>query len=581
MDCTKYFLTLILSITLINNSQAQCWNLVFEEEFNGTSLDLTTWEYQIGGGGWGNNELQYYTNGANVDVSNGTLKIIARQDVANQYPNNAYTSSRIRTINKADFRYGRMEARIRMPIGQGIWPAFWMMPTDDVYGGWPSSGEMDIVEYLGNDSNTIYGTCHYGYSYFDKSSSGNSYNLPSGDFHTEFHVFAMEWEADVIRWYMDGQLYHAVSSAHPEFSYFNWPFTEDFHFILNLAVGGNWPGSPNGSTVFPQTYEVDWVRVYQELPDVQIAGSALLQPYTTAQTYSVLDVSGATYTWSVPADAQIISGQGTNEIVVDMGGTSGDIEVDVTTPCGVVSQSLYTDISPNVLPNYNFEDGNQNWTMNQFNGASADFNLDNTQAYEGSTTMCVDVQNLAGNFWDIQLGRTDVNLVFGEHYTLSFWAKADQNGKDLDISFIHPTNFSSYIYRNITLTDSWAQYTIEFISPVTLNVLLNFDLGDELGETCFDDFSFAKTALVSPHLTGVNDCLALWEAPDNTVFHLAGLLNQYTIEILNANETVISTHTNVGNSFSIDTAQLPVGRHFVRVTNQSDGSLVLQQNIKE
>ncbi len=581
MECLKYLLTLILSITLINSSQAQCWNLVFEEEFDGTSLDLNTWEYQIGGGGWGNNELQYYTNGANVEVSNGTLKIIADRDWGNQYPGNAYTSSRIRTINKADFRYGRMEARIRMPIGQGIWPAFWMMPTDDVYGGWPRSGEMDIVEYLGNDPNTIHGTCHYGHSPSDKSSSGSSYNLPSGDFHTAFHVFAMEWEANVIRWYMDGQLYHAVSAAHPEFSYFNWPFTEDFHFILNLAVGGNWPGSPNGATVFPQTYEVDWVRVYQELPDVQIAGAALLQPYTTAQTYSVLDISGATYNWSVPADAQIISGQGTNEIVVNMGNTSGDIEVDVVTPCGTVSQSIYADISPNMLPNYNFEDDNQNWTTNLFNGAFADFNLDNSQPFEGSTSMCIDVQNLTPNFWDVQLGRTDVSLVSGAHYTLSFWAKADQNGKDLDISFIHPTTYSTYIYRNIILTDSWAQYTIEFTAPITLNVLFNIDLGDELGETCFDDFSFAKTALVSPHLTGINDCLALWEAPDNTVFHLAGLLNQYTIEILNANETVISTHTNVGNSFSIDTAQLPAGRHFVRVTNQSDGALVLQQNIKQ
>jgi len=575
MECLKYLLALLLSITLINSHQAQCWNLVFEEEFDGTSLDLTTWEYQIGSGGWGNNELQYYTNGSNVEVSNGTLKIIAQKF------GDTYTSSRIRTINKADFRYGRIETRIRLPIGQGIWPAFWMMPTDDVYGGWPRSGEIDIMEYLGNDSNTVYGTCHFGHSPNDKNYLTQSYDLSSGDFHTEFHVFAIEWEDNVIRWYVDGQLYHAVSDSHPQFNYFNWPFTEDFHFILNVAVGGNWPGYPDATTVFPQTMEVDWVRVYQELPDVQIDGTAMLQPYTSAQTYAVSEVSGATYNWSVPTDAQIISGQGTNEIVVDMGSASGNIVVDVMTPCGTVSQSIYADISPNVLPNYNFENGTQNWSFNQFNGAYADFNLDNVQAYEGSTAMCVDVQNLAANFWDIQLGRADVNLVAGEYYTLSFWAKADQNGKDLDISFIHPTNYSSYIYRNITLTDEWAQYTIEFVAPITLNVLLNFDLGDELGETCFDDFSFAKTALLSPHLTGINDCLALWEAPDNTVFHLAGLLNQYTIEILNANETVISTHTNVGNSFSVNTAQLPAGRHFVRVTNQSDGSLVLQQNIKE
>ncbi len=581
MDGIKYFLALILYITSTYVGQAQCWNLVFEEQFNGTSLDLNTWEYQIGGSGWGNNELQYYTNGANVEVSGGTLKIIAKKDLANQYPANAYTSSRIRTINKADFRYGRMEARIKMPTGQGIWPAFWMMPTGDVYGGWPSSGEIDIAEYLGHDTNTIHGTCHYGNSPGDKSSSGSSYDLPSGTYDAGFHVFAIEWESNVLRWYMDGQLYHAISNSHPDFSNYTWPFVQDFHFILNLAVGGNWPGSPDASTVFPQTYEIDWVRVYQELPDVQIAGPAMIEPYTTAQTYSVLDISGATYNWSVPADAQIISGQGTHEIVVNLGNTSGDIEVDVNTPCGMVSQTFYTDISPNMLVNYGFEDGTQNWGMNQFNGASANFNLDNTQAQEGSIAMCVDVQNIVANFWDIQLGRSDVNLVAGEHYTLSFWAKADQNGKDLDISFIHPTNFTTYIYRNIIITDSWAEYTIEFTSPVTRNVLFNIDLGDETGETCFDDFSFAKTALVSPHLAGTSDCLALWATPNNLVYHLTGWLDQYTIQILNASETVISTHTNVGNTFSVDTNQLGAGLHFIRVSHQNSGVLVLQQIIKE
>ncbi len=570
----KYLLSLLFCLAIARAGHAQCWNLVFEEEFNGTSLDLNTWEYQVGGGGWGNNELQFYTSGSNVQVSNGTLKIIAKQS------GSTYTSSRIRTIDKADFRYGRLEARIRMPIGQGIWPAFWMMPTDDVYGGWPRSGEIDIVEYLGHDTNTIHGTCHYGNAYNDKGSSGNSYSLSSGNFHTAFHVFSIEWEEDVIRWYMDGQLYHAISHNHPDFSNYIWPFIHDFHFILNVAVGGNWPGYPNASTVFPQTMEVDWVRVYQELPNIQIAGPAMLQPYSTAQTYSVLDVAGATYNWSVPTDAQIISGQGTSEIVVDLGNSGGNIAVDVTTPCGSVSNTFYTDISPNELLNHDFENGNLHWSMNQFNGASANFNLDNTQAYEGNTAMCVDVQNNGNNFWDIQLGRDDVNLVAGQHYTLSFWAKADNNGKDLDISLIHPSNFSSYYYTNITLSNTWTQYTFEFVAPVTLNVLLNFDLGDDLGETCFDDISLAKTALLAPHATGSSDCLVLWATPDDDIHHIAGILDQYTIEILNGNETVVATYTNVGNSFTLNASQL-TGLHFVRIINQNNGAVVLQQMIKE
>lgn len=570
----KLLFTISFCLAFAGATYSQCWSLIFEEEFTGTSLDLNTWEYQVGSGGWGNNELQYYTNGNNVQVSNGTLKIIAQKS------GNTYTSSRIRTINKADFRYGRIEARIKMPIGQGIWPAFWMMPTDDVYGGWPRSGEIDIVEYLGNEPNTIHGTCHYGNAYNDKGSSGSSYSLASGDFHTAFHVFSIEWEANVIRWYMDGQLYHAVSDSHPDFNNYTWPFIHDFHFILNLAVGGNWPGYPDASTVFPQTLEVDWVRVYQGFSAIEISGPTNLEPYTTAQTYSVADVSGASYNWSVPADAQIISGQGTSEIVVDLGSSAGDITVDVSSPCGVVSNSVYTDVISNQLLNYNFEEGNLYWLNNQYNGASANFNLDNTDAPEGSTAMCVDVLNSGNNFWDIQLGRADVSLVAGERYTLSFWAKAENNGSDLDISFIHPTNYSSYIYRNITLTDTWQQYTIEFISPITLNVLMNFDLGDEIGETCFDDFSLAKTALLSPHITGTRDCLVLWLTPDDNIHHLAGILDNYTIEILDANETVVVTHTNVGNSFTIDASQL-TGLHFVRVINQNNGMVALQQIIKE
>jgi len=307
----------------------------------------------------------------------------------------------------------------------------------------------------------------------------------------------------------------------------------------------------------------------------------MLQPYTTTQTYSVLDIAGATYNWSVPADAQIISGQGTSEIVVDLGGSAGDITVDVSTACGTVSNTLYTDVTPNQLLNHNFENGGLYWSTNQFNGASANFNLSSTDAYEGGTAMCVDVLNNGNNFWDIQLGRSDAYLIAGQHYTLSFWAKAENNGSDLDVSFIHPTNYFSYIYRNIPLTNTWQQYTIEFISPVTLTTLMNFDLGDEVGETCFDDISLAKTALLSPHVTGTTDCLALWITPDNNLHHLAGILDQYTIEILDANETIISTHTNVGNSFTIDTAQLPSGMHFVRVINQANGMVALQQMIKE
>ena len=204
MSISKTIFFLLLFVYQMSCLNAQCWNLVWADEFNGSSLDLTNWTYQTGGGGWGNNELQYYTSGDNVTVSSGTLKITAQEDTGNAYPGNDYTSSRIRTQNQGDWRYGKMEASIKLPQGQGIWPAFWMMPTGNVYGNWPSSGEIDIMEYLGHQTATTYATCHYGNAYNDKGSLGSATTLGSGIFPDAFHTFSIEWEPGEIRWYLDG-----------------------------------------------------------------------------------------------------------------------------------------------------------------------------------------------------------------------------------------------------------------------------------------------------------------------------------------------------------------------------------------
>ncbi len=166
-----------------------------------------------------------------------------------------YTSAKMTTQYKGDWTYGRMEIRAKLPYGQGLWPAIWLMPTDSVYGGWPNSGEIDIMENLGNDTNTVMGTAHWAVNGVH-TQSGASYHLPNGgSFAADYHVFALEWEPGVLRWYVDGNLYHTV--------YQGAPFDQRFYLILNVAVGGNWPGPPNSSTVFPQYMNVDYVRVYQ------------------------------------------------------------------------------------------------------------------------------------------------------------------------------------------------------------------------------------------------------------------------------------------------------------------------------
>lgn len=246
----------------------QSYQLVWQDEFNGTQLDLTKWEPQVGDGcpslcGWGNNELQYYRT-QNTTVAGGLLTITAKRE---NFGGRAYTSSRLRTKNRGDWKYGRMEMRAKMPVGRGLWPAFWMLPTDEAYGTWAASGEIDILEYLGHQSNRIFGTLHYGGTYPANQMSSNSYTLPAGTFNSGFHDFALEWEPCAMRWYVDGLLYATQTNWNSTGAPYPAPFDQRFHLLLNLAVGGNLPGAPDGSTVFPQTLVVDYVRVYQ-LPDI-------------------------------------------------------------------------------------------------------------------------------------------------------------------------------------------------------------------------------------------------------------------------------------------------------------------------
>ena len=246
--------------------------LVWSDEFDGTQVNTANWEFMIGDGtaygipGWGNNELQYYTSRPeNALVSDGVLRIIARQE---NYAGHAYTSARLRTLNKADFLYGRMEARIKVPSTTGIWPAFWMLPTNSPYGGWAASGEIDIMESI-NIATTIYGTIHFG-GPWPNNTFLTCTRADGGDYSQAYHVYSIDWQPGLIRWFIDGVAFCTrgasqwYSTAAPGND--NAPFDSPFHFLLNVAVGGNFPGNPNGSSQFPQEMMVDWVRVYQNVP---------------------------------------------------------------------------------------------------------------------------------------------------------------------------------------------------------------------------------------------------------------------------------------------------------------------------
>ena len=249
----------------------QTYQVVWSDDFNGTdgsAPDAGKWAIQTGGGGWGNNELESYTaRPQNVQVSGGNLIITALKEDYTGSDGIArhYTSARMQTKGLFSQQYGRFEARIKIPKGQGMWPAFWMLGNNIDTAGWPACGELDIMENIGKEPAIVHGTLH-GTGYPPEGYTA-AYTLPNGqNFSDDFHVFAAEWEPQQIRLYVDGTLYATdTKAASPQPA--NWPFdSQPLFMLLNLAVGGNWPGDPDGTTQFPQQMLVDYVKVYQKAP---------------------------------------------------------------------------------------------------------------------------------------------------------------------------------------------------------------------------------------------------------------------------------------------------------------------------
>jgi len=238
------------------------YKLVWADEFNESHISHLKWTFEHGLSNdnwpkyWGNNELEYYTSRSkNAKIQNGKLVITARKE---DYREMHYTSARLKTAPQHSWLYGKFKARIKLPHGAGIWPAFWMMPGTNSYGPWPKSGEIDIMELIGDKPSIVYGTVHYG----NHASRGDKYSLNNGSFYQNYHTFSLQWEPDKIKWLVDGKQYFEVEKKN--FPKGEWPFNRQFYIILNLAVGGTWPGSPDKNTEFPQQMKVDYVRVYQK-----------------------------------------------------------------------------------------------------------------------------------------------------------------------------------------------------------------------------------------------------------------------------------------------------------------------------
>ncbi len=280
---TRIFSILFFTLILITpRIQAQTYTLVWSDEFDSTAVNTNEWEYEVNGNGGGNNELQYYTaNPTNSFLSAGVFKIMALKQA---YLGKTYTSARLHT--KRSWKYGRFEARMKLPFGKGIWPAFWMLGSNISTVSWPACGEIDIMEMIGGTTTAnggdgrVFGTAHWSNN-GAHAQYGLSYALATGKLSDGFHTYAVNWDATKIVWYIDNIQYCEINTQPAGLSAFRAPF----FIILNLAVGGNWPGSPDATTTFPQLMEVDYVRVYQNIPTGVKDGTAAPKGFGLEQNY--------------------------------------------------------------------------------------------------------------------------------------------------------------------------------------------------------------------------------------------------------------------------------------------------------
>lgn len=258
-------LTGIAAIGLGTFTACGDWKLVWSDEFNNPSIDTNHWKFEVGNhNGWGNHELEYYTaSPTNAFVSGGVLHIVARHESTNGF---VYTSARLKSEGLFSKKYGRFEFRAKFPQGQGYWPALWLMPEHSVYGGWPLCGEIDVTENKGNYPAVVQGTIHYAGADGGHLQSTELFTFPQNDGAMNFHTYLLEWTTNSISWSVDRRVYETQTNWSTMNASYPAPFDQPFYIILNLAVGGMYGGNPSTKTVFPGEMQLDYIRVYDNIP---------------------------------------------------------------------------------------------------------------------------------------------------------------------------------------------------------------------------------------------------------------------------------------------------------------------------
>jgi len=418
--------------TSLRDSSNWQWKLVWSDEFDGPQIDTSKWNFIVGGGGFGNKEKQFYTDRKeNAYIKDGKLVI---KVVEEPYKGESYTSAKLTTENKGDWLYGKFEIRARLPEGKGLWPAIWMMPSgyNINYGNWPVCGEIDIMEYLGHDTRTIYGTLHYGEPHTHK---GNAYHISKGkSFSEDFHIFTVEWDPDQFRWYCDGNYYGYQSqwfTSSPGADY-PAPFDQKFFLQINVAVGGTWPGYPDSTTQLPQYMFVDYVRVYEydgEYPKYKKPAKDDIKPKRKPLR------------------------------------------------------------SGNYIYNGNFSKKDKYWSTATYNGGKAEFKII-------KKAMNIQIERSGPDDWSVQLFQEPVMAQKGKTYKVKFDAESDRERTITVGVLLNKEPWTTYSgRRTIKLKPKKKTYsfTYKMRHKTDKQAKLEFNLGREKGDVIIDNVSVKLT----------------------------------------------------------------------------------------
>jgi beta-glucanase (GH16 family)/uncharacterized protein YjdB/chitodextrinase len=556
---------IVVVIGLINPSvlRAQCTQLVWQDEFETPSLDQTKWSYTLGRGcdqpsgcGFGNGEEQAYTNlSKNISQSNGILTITTIFD--NPEPGAAFSAAKIQTLGLKTFQYGKIEARMKLPSGQGAWPAFWMLAQSN---NWPYTGEIDIMEAKHKNPTQVIGTVHHYNGFTTGAKSGTP------DLSLAFHTYAIEWEKDEIRWYFDGELYHRAT---PQTTGGAWPFNNTgnpFYLILNSAVGGlGTPFTGNqafNSADFPTTFQIDYVRVYSGTWNVEFTGDPFVYKGENNKVYSLSAVAGASYNWSVPAGATIASGQGTNQIIVNFGtnAVSGNVTAAVTSGCATQTYSKAVSVEnafqvTTILKDW---DANNNMTFKSASGT-----LTQVVNPSGTTNVGRYVRN-AGQQYDnlvfnnIAFGNASDFVTRRRRLRMDVYSNAPVGTKvrvQLENSArsaqTFPAGRHSVYETKTTLTNQWETLEFEYVNSPDLGtgsttvdqIAILFAVESSNGSTYhIDNVQIGTAGTLCPRV--LNQTLEDFQTNRNITFNSStGVLTQ---PFANPNTTGVNTSPQVG-----------------------------------